>query len=78
MTKIHGLSLHPTEQLSHAAKPRFAESIGVAILLLTTAPRRSDAQTRPPAEAVQDGYTVHQTADLGGHMVGLSGSGADV
>ena len=74
MTKIHGPSLHPTEQLSRAAKPRFAQSIGVAILLLTTA--TALGQTQPtPAEAVQDGYTVHQTADLGGHMVGLSGSG---
>ncbi len=77
MTKIDGPSLHPTEQLSHAAKPRFAQSIGFAILLLTTA--AALAQTQPaPAEAVQDGYAVHQTADLGGHMVGLSGSGPDV
>jgi hypothetical protein len=74
MTKIHGPSLHPTEQLSRAAKPRIAESIGFAILLLTTA--TALGQTQPaPAEAVQDGYAVHQTADLGGHMVGLSGSG---
>ena len=74
MTKKHGLSLHPTEHISHAAKPRFAQSIGFAILLLTTA--AALAQTQPaPAEAVQDGYVVHQTADLGGHMVGLSGSG---
>ena len=74
MTKIDGPSLHPTEQFSHAAKPRLAQSMGVAILLLTTA--AAAAQTQPAPEAVQDGYTVHQTADLGGHMVGLSGSGA--
>ena len=75
MTKIDGPSLHPTEQLSHAAKPRLAKCIGTAILLLTAGV--AVGQTQPaPAEAVQDGYTVHQTADLGGHMVGLSGSGA--
>ncbi|MGA2897892.1 MAG: hypothetical protein ABSE27_09890 [Acidobacteriaceae bacterium] len=74
MTKIDGPSLHATEQLSHAAKPRLAKCIGTAILLLTAGV--AAAQTQPPAEAVQDGYTVHQTADLGGHMVGLSGSGA--
>ena len=74
MTKIDGPSLHATEQLSHAAKPRLATCIGTAIVLLTAGV--AAAQTQPPAEAVQDGYTVHQTADLGGHMVGLSGSGA--
>ncbi|MGD0887707.1 MAG: hypothetical protein ABR889_00520 [Acidobacteriaceae bacterium] len=74
MTKKHGLSLHPTEQLSGATLPRLAASVGFAILLLTTAV--SLAQTPPaPAEVTQDGYAIHQTADLGGHMVGLTGSG---
>jgi hypothetical protein len=74
MTKKHGISLHPTEHLSGATVTRLAESIGFAILLLTTA--TALAQTPPaPAEATQDGYAIHQTADLGGHMVGLSGSG---
>jgi hypothetical protein len=74
MTKIDWPSLHATEQLSHAAKPRLATCIGTAIVLLTTGV--AAAQTQPaPAEAVQDGYAVHQTADLGGHMVGLTGSG---
>jgi hypothetical protein len=74
MTKKHGLSLHPTEHLSGATLTRLAESIGFAILLLTTG--TALGQTQPaPAEATQDGYTIHQTADLGGHMVGLSGSG---
>lgn len=74
MTKKHGLSMHPTEQYSRAAKSRLAESIGLAILLLTAG--TALGQTQPaPAEATQDGYTIHQTADLGGHMVGLTGSG---
>ena len=74
MTKKHGLSLHPTEQLSGATLPGLAASVGFAILLLTTAV--SLAQTPPaPAEVTQDGYAIHQTADLGGHMVGLTGSG---
>ena len=67
--------MHPTEQYSRAAISRLAESIGFAILLLTTS--AALAQTQPaPAEATQDGYTIHQTADLGGHMVGLTGSGS--
>ena len=75
MTKKHGLSLHPTEHLSGATITRLAASIGFAILLLTTVV--SLAQTPPaPAEAVQNGYAIHETADLGGHLVGISGSGS--
>jgi hypothetical protein len=74
MTKIDGLSPHPTERLSGATVARLAARTGFAILLLTTA--TALAQTPPaPGEAVQDGYAIHQTADLGGHMVGLTGSG---
>jgi hypothetical protein len=29
-----------------------------------------------PTEMVQDGYTIHQTADLGGHIANINGSGA--
>jgi hypothetical protein len=53
---------------------RGAQGIGIAILLLTTV--TALGQTQPaPAEAVQNGYAIHNTADLGGHMVGLTGSG---
>jgi hypothetical protein len=75
MTKKHGISLHPTEHISLAAVSRFAASVGFAILLLTTV--TALGQTQPaPAEAVQNGYAIHNTADLGGHMVGLTGSGS--
>lgn len=32
--------------------------------------------TPDPTPVVPDGYSIHQTVDVGGHMVGLSGSGA--
>jgi hypothetical protein len=54
---------------------RLAGGIGLAMLLLMTGV--AVAQEAPaPAGAVQNGYTIHQTADLGGHMVGLVGSGS--
>jgi hypothetical protein len=65
---------------------------GVAAILLMLAMARSGvaqaaaavpatapAETVPaaaPAETVKDGYTIHQTADLGGHIANVYGSGA--
>src|ERR1035437_8511293 len=34
------------------------------------------AATTPDAPATQDGYAIHHTADLGGHIANISGSGA--
>jgi len=54
-------------------------------LLLTAAsvmPRTAAAQDAPatpaaaPAETVKDGFAIHQTADLGGHIAFIDGSGA--
>ncbi len=61
---------------------RVAGGLGVALLLLTTgvavgqSAAASDASPGAAQEQQQDGYAIHQTADLGGHMSGVSGSGA--
>ena len=63
---------------------RVAEGIGVAVLLMTTGMALGQSATPgtpiPDAgcisSAVPSGYSVHESVDLGGHMVGLSGSGA--
>src|ERR1700677_828813 len=34
------------------------------------------AAPAPPKQLQENGYVIHQTADLGGHIVGVSGSGA--
>ena len=62
-------------QICGATVTRSAESIGIALLALTTV--ASLGQTpATPSEALQDGYAIHQTADLGGHVVNKTGSGA--
>jgi hypothetical protein len=65
---------------------RVAGCIGVALLLLVTcmaAAQDSAPAKMPPAippaapqQVIQDGFVVHQTVDLGGHIVGVVGSGA--
>jgi hypothetical protein len=54
------------------------KSIALATLLFAAgAAAAQDTPKAPPAGAVvQDGYVVHQTADLGGHLRELAGSGA--
>ncbi len=55
---------------------RVAGGVGVAILLMMTgaAVAQIPVSTAPPV--VPDGYAVHETVDLGGHMVGLTGAGS--
>jgi hypothetical protein len=63
---------------------RVAGGIGVAIVLLMTGIAGAQATTPAPAAAVpqvpqpvvQSGFVIHQTADLGGHIAGVVGSGA--
>jgi hypothetical protein len=74
-----GPNAYPTCTLTHAVAGGFA----VAILALMTG--IISAQTPTPATAevpaaphpmVEGGFVIHQTADLGGHIVGVVGSGA--
>ena len=70
--------------LSPATVQRLAGSIGIAVLLMTTgiagaqmaAPGTPAPAPEAAASVVPNGYSVHESVDLGGHMVGQSGSGA--
>jgi hypothetical protein len=55
---------------------RIAGGIGVAILLTMTGTAVAQIPTQTTPMTVPDGYSIHQSVDLGGHMVGLSGSNA--
>jgi hypothetical protein len=71
---------HPARAMTH----RVAGAVGVAVLLLMTGiaaaqgttPTTPAAVLQTPPPAIQRGFAVHQTVDLGGHIVGVSGSGA--
>ncbi|MDQ2841701.1 MAG: hypothetical protein M3Y72_11810 [Acidobacteriota bacterium] len=67
----------PTRTWAH----RVAGSIGVAVLLMTGIAGAQGAATsasvpQAPQPMVQRGFVVHQSADLGGHVAGIFGSGA--
>jgi hypothetical protein len=55
-----------------------AAGMGIAILSLTLSAQTPDAATQAPAPTppLPNGYSVHESIDVGGHMVGLTGSGA--
>jgi hypothetical protein len=40
------------------------------------APKADAPAPAPPQQVVENGYVIHQSADLGGHLAGISGSGA--
>ncbi len=72
--KIGWFSRLPKELPTGTATHRLAGGIGLATLLLMTGV--AVAQEAPaPAPEVQNGFEIHNTVDLGGHMVGLVGSG---
>jgi hypothetical protein len=75
MTKIDWFSRQPDEQPARRAGDRVAASLGVATLLLMTEFALGQGAA-PDAPVVQNGYTIRQSADLGGHIVNKSGSGA--
>ncbi len=55
---------------------RIAGSIGVAVLLMTAGAALAQDATPAAQPVAPNGYTLHQSIDLGGHAVGISGSGA--
>jgi hypothetical protein len=83
MKKICWFSRLSNQQPSLAVIQRIAVGAGVAISLMMTGiaaaqnPTPAAALPTPGAQiSAPDGYTIHQTADLGGHMTGRKGSGA--
>ncbi len=72
--KIGWFSRLPNELPAHTTTHRLAGGLGLAMLLLMTVV--AVAQEAPaPAPEVQNGFEIHNTADLGGHIVNLLGSG---
>jgi hypothetical protein len=83
MKKIVWFFRLSNQQLSPTRLQRIAGSIGAAILLVTAGialgqnPTTSAPLPAPEAQiAAPQGYTVHQSVDLGGRMAGASGSRA--
>ena len=80
MKNIGCISGLPNEHATHARSKRTTGIVGIAALLLTAG--IAAAQTNPSvnlpsgSEGEQSGYATHHTADLGGHLVGVTGSGS--
>jgi hypothetical protein len=73
------------EHPAHTLTQRVAGGLGMAIVLMMTGVAAAQAAPATAATAnaplpakpiVESGFVVHQTVDLGGHILGLSGSGA--
>ncbi len=62
----------PDELFSRPFLSRIAGAIILSVLLLTC----PIVMAQDPKPVIKGGYTIHQTADLGGHIVDYSGSGA--
>ena len=74
MTKIGWLARLPHELRTGDAARRIAGGSAVGVLLMTGVAAAQNPA--PDAPAVQSHYVVRQSADLGGHIVGISGSGS--
>ena len=74
MMKLGWISWLPKTDSTRAVK-RICGGVGVALLLVLSGRALAQAD-QAPAGAVQNGYAIHNTADLGGHMVSRSGSGS--
>ncbi len=82
MNKLGWFSRQSRQAKGPVMLQRIAGVAGIAVLMTmgvavaqTPAPGAMMA-TPDPTPVVPDGYSIHQTIDMGGHMVGLSGSGA--
>jgi hypothetical protein len=79
MMKLGWILRLPNECSTRATAGCFSRCIagaaGVALLLAVSG-RASAQADQAPAPAVQNGYAVHNTVDLGGHIANIYGSGA--
>jgi hypothetical protein len=76
MKKIGCFSRLSNEQPSPATIQRIAGGIGVAILLMTAGIAVAQNPAPDAQMAVPDGYTSHESVDVGGHITGNTGSKA--
>ena len=74
MMKIGWITRQPNEHATRALVQRTLAGLGVTVLFAMSG--TALAQDPAPASATQDGYEIHQTADLGGHIANINGSGA--
>jgi hypothetical protein len=74
MMKIGWLSRLMHECRAGAGCNRTAGMLGIAVLLTAGIAAAQDAPAIP--SGTQNGYAIHNTVDLGGHMVGITGSGS--
>ncbi|MGO9318424.1 MAG: hypothetical protein ACLPXT_13240 [Terracidiphilus sp.] len=76
MTKVGWFSRLSNQQTSSVRMRRIAGGLGAAIILMMTG--IVAAQIPAPSEpmAIPQGYTSHQTVDIGGHIADIKGSGA--
>jgi hypothetical protein len=80
MKKLGWNSRLSDEHSTRRLVKRISGSIGVALILAASGPAFAQADQAPaaapaPAPAVQNGYEVHNSAELGGHIANISGSG---
>jgi hypothetical protein len=76
MKKIGWFSRLFKQRNSTATIQRIAETMCVAILLMITGIAVAQDPKPDPQPATQNGYKIHQTAELGGRISSLSGSRA--
>jgi hypothetical protein len=76
MKKIGWFSRLSNQQPSLATIRRIAGSTGAAILLMTAGIAGAQNATPAVEPVIPNGYSVHQSVDLGGRIAGLSGSGS--
>ncbi|HTX75598.1 MAG TPA: hypothetical protein VMD29_05270, partial [Terracidiphilus sp.] len=55
---------------------RIAGSLGLAVLMITAGAAAAQDATTSAQPTAPNGYTLHESIDLGGHVVGINGSGA--
>src|SRR5271154_7175069 len=58
------------------SQPLSMRTVGVGFCFFLVVAFSAGQGTNSPKETTKDGYVIHQTADLGGHIVDYSGSGA--
>jgi hypothetical protein len=65
-----------TRWFSPVTAQRITGSLGVAVLMMMTGAAVAQDATTAPQPVAPNGYTLHESIDLGGHMAGIYGSGA--
>ncbi|MGA3159922.1 MAG: hypothetical protein ABSC77_01810 [Terracidiphilus sp.] len=76
MKKVGWFSRLSNQQITTARMQRIAGGFAAAMFLLMTGIAAAQIPTPSEPMAVPEGYTSHQTVDIGGHIADIKGSGA--